>query len=186
MKREFFFWLEKLKITPAERQSVTIVIGLLLCFGSLNALLSPAEPFAGDQYKELEQQFEKRTAMLELEKKQLQKRYFPSVGGYENQIAVADTTPPDEKKEQPSNRKEEQTETPDSEMRDKGLININIADRETLKTLPGIGPTYSKRIIKYREENGSFEKIEELKKIKGIAEKRLEKLKPFIKLRGSD
>ncbi|NIT56253.1 MAG: competence protein CelA, partial [Aliifodinibius sp.] len=39
---------------------------------------------------------------------------------------------------------------------------------------------------KYRNENGAFKSFEELKNIKGIAQKRLDKLMPFIKLKDSE
>lgn len=55
-----------------------------------------------------------------------------------------------------------------------GLVNINTATAEELQTLPGIGPTYSQRIIDYREENGPFQTIGELANVEGIGEKRLE------------
>lgn len=61
-------------------------------------------------------------------------------------------------------------------------ININTADQATLQLLPGIGATYAKRIIEYRKQNGGFKKIEELTKIKGIGEKRLQRLRPVVTL----
>ncbi len=59
-------------------------------------------------------------------------------------------------------------------------ININTADQATLELLPGIGETYAKRIIEYREENGGFKSVEELIRINGIGEKRLEQLRPVV------
>ena len=59
-------------------------------------------------------------------------------------------------------------------------ININEADQVTLELLPGIGPSYAKRIIDYREANGGFDSVSELIKIKGIGEKRLAKIRPLI------
>ncbi len=61
-------------------------------------------------------------------------------------------------------------------------ININTADRATLQLLPGIGETYAKRIIEYREQNGGFDTVEELLNIKGIGERRLERLRPVVTL----
>ena len=59
-------------------------------------------------------------------------------------------------------------------------INVNTADLATLQLLPGIGATYANRIIEYREEHGGFNSSEELLNIKGIGEKRLEKIRPLI------
>lgn len=61
-------------------------------------------------------------------------------------------------------------------------ININTADQATLQLLPGIGVSYAKRIIDYRIEHGGFSKIEELMEIKGIGEKRFEKIRPLVTL----
>ena len=61
-----------------------------------------------------------------------------------------------------------------------GKININYADETELVKLSGIGEALSKRIIRYREENGPFETIEEIMKVSGISEKRFEDIKEFI------
>lgn len=62
------------------------------------------------------------------------------------------------------------------------LININTADENELSKLPGIGLNYAKKIMEYRKENGNFEKIEDIMKVKGIGKKKFEKIKNFIKV----
>ena len=59
-------------------------------------------------------------------------------------------------------------------------ININTADAAELDKLPGIGPARAADILAYRESNGSFESIEELKNIKGIGDKTFENLKDLV------
>lgn len=61
-------------------------------------------------------------------------------------------------------------------------ININKADIETLTHVKGIGPETAQNIITYRKEVGSFEKLEDLMKVKGIGEKTFGQIKPFISL----
>jgi competence protein ComEA len=59
-------------------------------------------------------------------------------------------------------------------------ININTADDNTLQSLPGIGPVLSKRIIDYRNQNGLFEVIDDIKDVSGIGEKKFEGIKDLI------
>ncbi len=59
-------------------------------------------------------------------------------------------------------------------------ININTANAMELELLPGIGPGYAKRIVEYREANGSFSAIEEITNVKGIGPATFEKLKDYI------
>lgn len=57
-----------------------------------------------------------------------------------------------------------------------GPVNINTADAQTLsKNIKGVGLKKAQAIIAYREENGKFKTIEDLKKVKGIGVKLLEK-----------
>jgi comEA protein len=180
MKRQLFFFLEKLKITPAERKAVATLTVLLASLVILNFTLKPSEPFQDEQYEKLEQQFRERTAQINAEKSKRMQRYFPPERKEVTAAVVSDTIEADTTDEKSEAEKEETTEKTN-----KPRINVNKADRETLKTLPGIGPAYSKRIIVYRQKNDGFKTVEELKKIKGIGEKRLEKLKPFVKLKDS-
>ena len=50
-------------------------------------------------------------------------------------------------------------------------ININQATVEELAQLKNIGPGYAQRIVEYREQNGPFQKPEDLLKVKGIGQK---------------
>jgi competence protein ComEA len=59
-------------------------------------------------------------------------------------------------------------------------VNLNTATQAQLESLPGIGPATAKRILEYRQKNGSFKKIEELMNVKGIGEKSFLKLKPHV------
>ena len=61
-----------------------------------------------------------------------------------------------------------------------GIVNINTATESELDTLPGIGPARARDIIKYREEKGGFNTVEDLKNIKGIGDKSFEDLKDKV------
>ena len=61
-----------------------------------------------------------------------------------------------------------------------GLININTADETELDRLPGIGPALASRIIQYRETNGFFQTIEDIKNVSGIGDKKYADLQSLI------
>jgi len=59
-------------------------------------------------------------------------------------------------------------------------ININTANLAMLQTLSGIGPVLSERIIEYRNQNGLFGVIDDIKDVSGIGEKKFEGIKDLI------
>jgi competence protein ComEA len=59
-------------------------------------------------------------------------------------------------------------------------VNINTASVDLLVELPGIGPTTAQKIVDYRDENGPFERVEDLLKIPGIGPETLEKIRGLI------
>jgi len=67
-----------------------------------------------------------------------------------------------------------------------GPIDINIADAAALQTPPGIGETKAAAIIAHREANGPFATVDDLKNVKGVGEKTLEKLKEQITVGSSE
>ena len=60
------------------------------------------------------------------------------------------------------------------------LVNINAADLNQLDALPGIGPALAQRIIDYRESNGPFGAVEDIKNVSGIGDKKFDALKDLI------
>ena len=62
----------------------------------------------------------------------------------------------------------------------KKKVNINTATQNELDELPGIGPAIAQRIIEYREENGNFQKIEDLQNVKGIGDAKYEEIKESV------
>ena len=63
------------------------------------------------------------------------------------------------------------------------LIDLNEAGVEELDELPGVGPVLAERIASYREKNGKFIEISELKKVNGIGPKKLEAIRSEVTIK---
>jgi competence protein ComEA len=61
-------------------------------------------------------------------------------------------------------------------------INLNQADVQSLIQIKGIGKKKAMLIIQYRQKHGIFRSVDDLIKVRGIGTKRLEKIKPFLRV----
>jgi competence ComEA-like helix-hairpin-helix protein len=59
-------------------------------------------------------------------------------------------------------------------------INLNNATPDDLSSLPGIGPHIAAEVILFRKTRGTFLKIEDLKAVHGIGEKRFKKIEKYL------
>ena len=64
-------------------------------------------------------------------------------------------------------------------------VNINSATQSELEMLQGIGPAKARAIIEYREQNGSFNSINDLRKVKGIGSETINQLGDNITVGGN-
>ena len=62
-------------------------------------------------------------------------------------------------------------------------ININKASQTELETIPGVGPSTALKIINYREKNGKFSTIEDIKNISGIGDSKFENMKNYNRVK---
>jgi len=63
-----------------------------------------------------------------------------------------------------------------------GPIDLNSAGPEQLDTLPGVGPVTAQRIVEWRTRNGRFARVEQLREIDGIGERRYEQLRTLVRV----
>ncbi len=59
-------------------------------------------------------------------------------------------------------------------------VDINAADWPELAELPGVGETLARRIVEVRRERGPFADHEELRRVRGIGPRTLERLRPYL------
>jgi competence ComEA-like helix-hairpin-helix protein len=59
-------------------------------------------------------------------------------------------------------------------------IDLNLANVKELQELPGVGPVTAQRIIDMRQKSGRFHRVEDLLAIRGISQKKLEAMRPYV------
>ena len=155
LKRDFFFWIEKLQITRKERVVISALLVIIVLMTALSAFIKKQYEHSTENYEAIRQEFERKSADIKLKKKEDLEKYSTQKNSIENNeepIPVVKAT----------------------------RININTASFIELQKLNGIGQTYAQRIIDYRTENGEFTTVDELLKVKGIGKKRLDDIRAFI------
>lgn len=173
-KRKRFFWIDKLQISAKERKAVSSLLGLLCLLLLGNLFVRQKLNYSQEVYNSIIAEFEHRTALIEQQKAKTEQKYNPVLT-----VKEADK-PVDESTEKPQLSSTNESMNKPEAVAER--ININTATSEQLQTLKGIGVTYAQRIINYRESKGGFKAIEELLKVKGIGKKRLDNIRPFVKL----
>jgi competence protein ComEA len=61
-----------------------------------------------------------------------------------------------------------------------GKIDLNVATAEQLDALPGVGPVTAQRILEWRTRHGRFARVEQLREIEGIGERRFAQLRELV------
>jgi len=91
-------------------------------------------------------------------------------------------------KETQVKKKKDAQRVPEDNTSEFALIDINSASEEELQLVPRIGPVLAQRIIQFRQENGQFDRLEELKQVKGIGKATFKRIVPYISINkhGSD
>ena len=63
-------------------------------------------------------------------------------------------------------------------------VNLNTATKEELEAVKGIGPVKAKAIVEYRQKNGQFKSLEDLKNVTGFGEKSVHNLRAELTISG--
>jgi competence protein ComEA len=61
-------------------------------------------------------------------------------------------------------------------------LDLNAANVKELQQVPGIGPKTAQAIADFRHKSGPFRRVEDLLAIKGISQRKLDKMRPYVKV----
>lgn len=163
--------MKKILLKTGLTKKELIIIGFLFICLAAGLVLKYSEwkkPENHD-YTETDKEFDSRVKMsfAELEKNNLnseQKEKSEEMKRFADSLITQTDLPEKTKKTLPPGKK----------------ININTAFAGDLQLLPGIGEVTAERIIDYREQKGGFKRLEDIKNVKGIGDKKFELLKELI------
>ncbi len=65
-------------------------------------------------------------------------------------------------------------------------LDLNRATAQDFERLPGIGPVLAKTLVDDRARRGPFKTVEELKRVKGIGAKRMERVRPLVMVQSGE
>jgi len=61
-------------------------------------------------------------------------------------------------------------------------LDLNVANVKELEEVSGIGPKTAQSIVDFRHKSGRFHRVEDLLAIKGISQKKLDEMRPYLKV----
>lgn len=171
IRREWFFLLERLHITPAERRLVLTLTAIVVTLTILLIFVHPHSRYNPFFYASRVQLFQKKIAEAKHRDSMRMARFY-NLKALNVSMAVDTSTTSGSDSETKTTR---QGSIPS--------VNINTAGVDSLVFLPGIGPKTAKKIVDYRKANGAFISPASIMKVKGIGEKKLANMMPYIRVK---
>ena len=65
-------------------------------------------------------------------------------------------------------------------------LDLNKAAAHDFALLPGVGPVLANRLVEHRIENGRYDTVDELREVKGVGERTLQRLQPWVFVESQD
>lgn len=189
LSRYTYFILDKLNITKAERLAMVTITTLIVLVTTGAAMLRPDNPFPEEHYAYADSLFRALSEQKSIEHAELMARYDPPPDNTETtaallsgaQVAASTTSMPSASgtsntgKKTSSGKGSAKVPAPES-------IALNSADATALARLPGVGPKTAEVIVAYRNENGPFQDLSHIMRVKGIGPKKWEQIRPYLRL----
>lgn len=194
LSRYTYFIIDKLNITKAERIAMVTITTLIVLISTGAAMLSPDIPFPEEHYAYADSLFRALSEQKSIEHAELMARYEPPlVESASGNTAIAGALPSGAQaevsamsassvpgasntgKKAAASKGSAKAPAPES-------IVLNTSDAATLARLPGVGPKTAEAIVAYRNENGPFQDLSHIMRVKGIGSKKWEQIRPYLRL----
>lgn len=172
MRRWWFFAMERLQIRRGERRVIGILVVILLGVSLFRWIHQSAPAYDRKTYRTFDAALTQRLDSWKTQHNKKLSRYYPEADSLKDTTEV-------ETKERGTVKNIDSPESSRKSTKQQ-TIDINRASTDQLEKLPGIGPVIADRIKSWRDEHGGYQKISDLRKVKGIGVKRLEKIKPLV------
>mgnify|MGYP001546923587 FL=1 len=154
INRILFYWSQYLGADPKEITLISSLLVTVSMVGFYQIVSLRATSTASPSYDEQYYEFIERSQAFE-------QSYEKKVGSMSDSLSLI-------------------SNTLQSDSGDTLTINMNTATLKEWVQLPGIGEVYAQRILEYRSIHGDFTRLEDLMEVKGIGQKRWEKLKVHL------
>lgn len=185
MKRRLFFVFDRLRITRAERISLLSLTVALFATMLGGAAFRPANPFDEAYYARADSLFSALSAEKDRTRTDIMARYEPAAdaGNTAQKASLAvgptgqATSPISSSQPKSSQVRSGKPKAPDPEG-----ISLNRSTATELAKLPGIGPKTAEAIVAFRQQNGPFQDLSAITKVKGIGPKKWEQIRPYLRL----
>lgn len=175
-------WKNFLYFSSAEKIAVVILLVVIVFSFGLNILISrkSSDPVSIPQNDSLIAAFQRLHENLE-DKKTVARSYETK-----SERRTQQKYPRDKERKSTDNRQnneysERPTYTKQEKFTTAGSISLNETDTAQWKMVPGIGSSFSERIVKYGDKLGGYQSINQLKEVYGVTDEIFDAIAPFIR-----
>lgn len=179
MKRKLFFFIERLQVSRQEIRAVSLCLILLLTGTQFLPAIQNARMEHAPDYTEQDRIFMERTEAA----RQRHREWVDRLSWVDSLNQGEDVVSGEGKRANPdvAGNGEGLADRQGDGVSDDRL-NLNRATVRELQELPGIGPVYAQRVVQWRDRYGPYLSVDQLIEIRGIGLKRLEALRPRLRV----
>lgn len=173
IQNALFFISDRLKVSRSERISMIILTSMLLLGSLVAATIDPTFVSDPKQIAKTDSLFKVLSERRLQEEAAIMERYV---------LIADDNKMPSETFKGAVNKAPTSSRNSPKKSPEPNSISLNGASASELTQIPGIGPKTADAIIQYRKENGPFQELSHIVKVKGIGPKKWEQIRPYLRL----